>query len=267
MGDPKMTTAGVDANEYLSSVFGLSGCVAIVTGASRGIGFALAQALAQAGAMVVGIGRSASATAPLHANFSYRSLDVRDASAFTALCGECKQQYGRLDILVNAAGLSVPVGEHSTDIDTFASLIDVNLHAVYACCMAAAPVIASSGGGSIINVTSIGSVLGFPGNPGYVASKGGLRMLTKALAMDLGAQNVRVNNLAPGYIRTDMTEKSYQNPELHKQRRDHTILGRWGETADLIGATIFLSSNASSYVTGTDIFVDGGWTAQGMTQG
>ena len=121
-----------------------------------------------------------------------------------------------------------------------------------------------SGGGSIINITSIGSTLGFPGNPSYGASKGGLRVLTKALANDLGDENIRVNNLAPGYIRTDMTEISFKDERKNKARLQRMLLGRWGEITDLCGAAIFLASDASSHVTGTDLFVDGGWTAKGL---
>jgi NAD(P)-dependent dehydrogenase (short-subunit alcohol dehydrogenase family) len=118
--------------------------------------------------------------------------------------------------------------------------------------------------GSIVTVTSIGSLLGFPNNPGYVASKGGLRMMSKALALDLGKFNVRVNNLVPGYVHTDMTTASYSDPLKSKERAERTMLGRWGQVGDLIGAAIYLASDASSYVTGTDLVVDGGWTAKGL---
>jgi NAD(P)-dependent dehydrogenase (short-subunit alcohol dehydrogenase family) len=107
--------------------------------------------------------------------------------------------------------------------------------------------------------------MGFPRNPGYVAAKGGLRMLTKALALDLGCHGIRVNNLAPGYVRTAMTEASHADPVLHGERLRHMILPRWGLPDDLVGAAVFLASDASAYVTGSDLFVDGGWTAKGLT--
>src|SRR3546814_10706102 len=115
------------------------------------------------------------------------------------------------------------------------------------------------GYGSVINVTSIGAELGFPGNPGYVASKGGVAAMTRALALDYGQQGIRVNNLVPGYIRTAMTEGSYADPESRPARAARTMLGRWGEQDELAGAAIFLASPASSYVTGRDVFVYGGW--------
>jgi gluconate 5-dehydrogenase len=119
-------------------------------------------------------------------------------------------------------------------------------------------------GGSIINITSIGSVQGFPGNPGYVASKGGLRMLSKSLAIDFSKDNIRVNNIAPGYILTDMTKDSQTDPVLYQERLDRMIIQRWGRTEDIVGAAIYLASNASSYVTGIDLIIDGGWTAKGL---
>lgn len=104
-----------------------------------------------------------------------------------------------------------------------------------------------------------------PGNPAYGAAKGGLRLLTKSLALDYGPSGIRVNALAPGYIQTDMTAKSFADPDEHERRRRHTCLGRWGRVEDLVGTAIFLASDASAYITGQDIFVDGGWTAKGLT--
>jgi gluconate 5-dehydrogenase len=247
----------------LEDLFSLSGRVAIVAGASRGLGAAIAGGLAEAGGSVVGLGRSATATAK--GGPSYRSCDVSDPAAFQAVVDEVVARHGRLDIFVNAAGITRPAAEGLQALSDFDETLAVNLRAAYANAVAAAAAMARSGGGSIINVTSIGSVLGFPGNPGYVASKGGLRMLSRALAIDLAPRGIRVNNLAPGYIRTEMTEASYADPVRHEARNRHTILGRWGEPKDVIGAAIFLASDASSYVTGQDLFVDGGWTAKGLT--
>ena len=120
--------------------------------------------------------------------------------------------------------------------------------------------------GSIINVTSINAELGFPNNPAYAASKGGLRMLTKSLAKDFGKYGISVNNLGPGYIITEMTKNSYQNKKSRMIRQKHTLLGRWGDVTDLIGPCIFLASNASGYITGQDIYVDGGWLANGLSE-
>jgi len=120
---------------------------------------------------------------------------------------------------------------------------------------------ASQKAGSIINITSLGAELAFPNNPAYQISKAGLRQFTKAIARDWGESGIRANNICPGYIKTTMTAKSFSNEELNKQRKNYTLLKRWGLSKDLLGPAIFLISEASSYITGTDIYVDGGWTA------
>ncbi|TFB13932.1 SDR family oxidoreductase [Candidatus Marinimicrobia bacterium MT.SAG.4] len=245
-------------------LFSLRDRVAIVTGASRGIGAFIAEGFVKSGATVIGIGRSDSSLVTENDSFEYSQCDVTDTQAFNKLCERVFEDKGKLDVLVNAAGITIPVENSEDELSAFEETLKVNLLAVHSCCLAALNYIVKSGGGSIINVTSISSVLGFPGNPGYAASKGGLRMLTKALAIDYGDVNVRINNLAPGYIRTSMTQESFDDPRENELRRNHTILGRWGEPEDIVGAAIFLASDASAYITGTDLFVDGGWTAKGM---
>ena len=247
---------------YLEQLFSCAGKVAIVTGASRGIGAALAAALAQAGAATTGVARSVPSV--VSAGIDYEQCDVREDGAFGALCSAIFTQHERLDVLVNAAGITLP---RDPDVDpraAFDETIRTNLIAVHRCCEAVFPLMKQTGGGSIINVTSIGSVLGFPDNPGYAASKGGLRALSKALAVDYAACGIRVNNLVPGYVRTAMTEASYANPERRAKRSERTMLSRWGTVEDLAGAVVFLASDASSYVTGSDLIVDGGWTAKGL---
>jgi len=149
----------------------------------------------------------------------------------------------------------------TNDVD-FKNTIDINLVASYKCLQVISAYMLN--GGSIINVISIGSMQGFPDNPGYIASKGGLRMLSKSLAIDLAKDNIRVNNIVPGYISTDMTKGSRNDPVLYEERLERMIIQRWGETEDIVGAVIYLASNASSYVTGIDLVVDGGWTAKGL---
>jgi gluconate 5-dehydrogenase len=251
-------------SDIVNALFSLSGRVAIVTGGSRGIGEAIARGFAGAGARVTAVGRSSSSPASGTGTLEYRQCDVTAAGDFTALCERVFDTNKRLDILVNAAGITRPDGEQS--LADFDLTLATNLKAAYASCVAVSEFMGRSGGGSIINITSIASVLGLPGNPGYAAAKGGLKMLSKALAMDFADRNIRVNNLAPGYIRTAMTEESYADPARHEQRKRHTMLRRWGTTNDLVGAAIFLASDASSYVTGIDLFIDGGWTAKGLVE-
>lgn len=247
----------------LSRLFGLENKVALVTGASRGIGQALAQGLQEAGACVYGIARSSVHDGVVGA-VQYRSCDVMDSVSLGNLIEAIVREKGRIDILVNAAGITLPAQFSETPAEAFRRTLDCNLTAVFEACRLVVPHMERMGGGSIVNVTSIGALLGFPGNPGYVASKGGLAAMTRGLALDYGPKGIRVNNLVPGYIHTAMTAASYEDPEKNLARASRTMLGRWGETQDLIGAAIFLASNASSYVTGSDLCVDGGWTAKGL---
>jgi gluconate 5-dehydrogenase len=248
----------VDAG--IARLFSLEGKTALVTGASRGIGAALADGLAGAGARVTGVARSAAPRQAFRHTVHYVTADIADG--LDAVVADMIAEYGRIDVLINAAGISVPTAGAGA-LAAFDTTLAVNLRTAYTACLAVAPHMRDRGG-SIINVTSINSLVGFPDNPGYVAAKGGLRMLTKALAVDLGPSGVRVNALAPGYIHTEMTAASFADPERRAQRTRHTCLGRWGDVDDLVGAAIFLASDASRYMTGQDLVVDGGWTAKGL---
>lgn len=243
------------------SLFSLAGKSILVAGASKGIGLAIAEGLARAGANVVGFGRSPGIASSL---FKYEQCDVLDPSEFARLVDASVQSHGAIDGYFHVAGVTVPTSGALQDTAAFADTLRINLTSAYTCCTQVGEQMIQQQQGSIVTVTSIGSMLGFPNNPGYVASKGGLRMMSKALALDLGKFNIRVNSLVPGYIHTDMTHASYNDPDKSAERAARTMLGRWGQTSDLIGAAVFLASNASAYVTGTDLVVDGGWTAKGL---
>jgi NAD(P)-dependent dehydrogenase (short-subunit alcohol dehydrogenase family) len=248
--------------EFLNDLFSLKGKTVLVAGASRGIGHALANACAAAGGRVHALARSRSARPFTGGSVSYGCCDITDGKKLADLCEELAAKNGGIDVLVNCVGVSL---EPSPDgqLNAFEETLAVNLTAAYRLMLAVYPHMRSSGG-SMINLSSLASRFGMPRNPGYVASKGGLAMLGKGLAMDWGAEGIRVNTILPGYILTDMTQKSYDDEALRAERQARMILDRWGSPEDLIGAVIFLASDASAYVTGADIVVDGGWSAKGL---
>ncbi|MDE2066365.1 MAG: SDR family oxidoreductase [Bradyrhizobium sp.] len=240
--------------------FSLQGRRAIVTGASRGIGAAIAAGLSEAGAEVLGLSRSG--TAPK--GVEPVACDLADDAALNRAIEGFAKRHDRLEVLVNAAGISLPARNAADELDRFRQTVAIDLTGVYATILAAYPLLKKADGSSVINVTSINSVRGFPGNPGYVAAKAGLSGLTRALATDFAGDGIRVNALAPGYVATAMTATSFKDPSMHEERRRHTMLGRWGNPEDMVGAAIFLASPASAYMTGQEVFVDGGWTAKGL---
>ena len=250
-------------------LFSLKGRVAVVTGASRGIGASIADTLAKAGAAVIGVGRSDKPDDPVEAGVSYVPCDITETDAFKAVCADVMAEHKRLDILINNAGIFAPIdAEKDNRLEAFDSQIEANLRAAYACGIAASDAMIEAGnGGAIVNITSIGGVRGFSGLAGYAASKGGLEQLTRAMAMDLGPYNVRVNNIAPGYIITAMNEHTLTTDTAGRERRlKRLILKRHGETWEVAAAALFLASDAGSYLTGDTLHVDGGWFMQGMDQ-
>jgi len=248
-------------SSYIEYLFSLKGKTAIVTGSSRGIGEEIATSFFKAGANVFCVARSESPSNSLLKE-NYRQCDITDASSFEIVCNEIDEQYDGIDICVNAAGVTYPNLDSKDKVINFQKTLNVNLIAAFQCSEIVSRYMKN--GGSIINVTSIGSLQAFPENPGYVASKGGLRMLSKSLALDFAEKNIRVNNLVPGYFETDMTKTSREDLVKYKERQQRTMLNRWGKVEDLAGAAIFLASDSSSYITGIDLVVDGGWVNKGL---
>ena len=248
--------------DFLNKLFSLKGKNIIVTGASRGIGHQLADDLSAAGGKVFAIARTETPSSSFRNKVNYYSCDVKDEIKFKDICNSIFKENGSIDVLVNCAGISK--SQHTRDnLENFDHIIEVNLKAAYRCIITASEFMKGKGG-SIINITSISSILGMPGNPGYISSKGALSALTRGLAIDLAEENIRVNNLVPGYILTDMTRGSYSDGELKKLRDNRMIKSRWGNPKDLTGAVILLASDSSDYITGADLIVDGGWTAKGL---
>jgi NAD(P)-dependent dehydrogenase (short-subunit alcohol dehydrogenase family) len=187
---------------------------------------------------------------------------VADSAAVDAAAAQIVGARGRLDVLVNAAGINPTVrrSEQLTDSD-WRSILDVNLTGTFYCCRAAGRQMLETGGGSIVNVSSVHGSTGVPRMAAYGASKGGVENLTRSLAVEWAASSIRVNCLAPGYFHTQLTER-YLASQLGQHVRAAIPLGRVGDAQELVGAAIFLASDAASYVTGTLLHVDGGWTAQ-----
>jgi 2-dehydro-3-deoxy-D-gluconate 5-dehydrogenase len=247
-----------------ASAFDLSGRVALVTGASRGLGAAMAKALAAAGADVALHASSAEPTATAtDIGSRVRALplvaDLRNRQATDTLVATVIQQLGGLDILVNNAGIIRRTdAEHHTDED-WDEVLEVDLTSVFRLSRAAGTHMLHQRRGKIINVTSLLAFQGGIRVPAYAAAKGGLAQLTKALANEWAGRGVNVNAIAPGYMRTDNTQALFDDPARNEQITARIPAGRWGTPDDLGGACVFLASQASDYVHGHVLVVDGGW--------
>jgi gluconate 5-dehydrogenase len=252
-----------------ASLFSLAGQVALVTGASRGLGWAIARALAAAGAHVVLTGRDEATLAPRRnrlAGWGLRAesaaFDVADAAAIDRVVADIAARHGRLDILVSNAGFGIrkPLLEQ-TEQD-WSSLLDVHLTAGWRLSRAAARVMAPAGYGRIVLVGSINGFVARPGITGYIAAKAGLHGLARALAVDLAPSGITVNALAPGYFPTEGNSGlRATDPGFQPRIAARTPLGRWGEPAELGAAALYLCSPAAGFTTGSVLTVDGGLTA------
>lgn len=249
-------------------LFRLDGKVSLVTGSARGLGAAIAMALAEAGADVVANDRTDPAdTARAIASMpGRRSLglvaDLSDRAASDALIAGVLDKMGRLDILVNNAGIirRAPAVDHG-DAD-WDSVIEVNLTAVFRLCRAAGRHMLARGSGKIINIASLLSFQGGVTVPSYSAAKGAVAQVTKALANEWAGKGINVNAIAPGYMRTENTRPLADDPVRSRQISERIPAGRWGEPRDLAGTAVFLASAASDYVNGHVLVVDGGWLAR-----
>jgi len=245
--------------------FKLDGCVALVTGAAAGLGQAIAIALAEAGADVAchGNSRSPEATCAQVTGTGRTALpvigDLANAETPQKLVDAVLDKYGRLDILVNNAGTirRAPAVDYS-EAD-WATVIQVNLTAVFRLSQLAGRQMISQGKGKIVNIASLLSFQGGITVPAYAASKGGVAQLTKALSNEWAGKGINVNAIAPGYMRTDNTKALQQDETRNRQILERIPAGRWGEPSDLAGAAVFLASSASDYISGEVLVVDGGW--------
>lgn len=248
--------------------FSLQGRRALITGSSGGIGLALARALGEAGAAVVLNGRDAgslqTAQAALTADglsVEVAAFDVTNSDAVRDGVADIEQRFGAIDILVNNAGMQIRNPLHEFADDDWHRLMRTNLDSVFYVSKAVATGMIGRGSGKIINICSVQSELGRPGIAPYTASKGAIKMLTKGMAIDWGPLGINVNGLGPGYFKTELTAKLVDDPVFTAWLVGRTPSRRWGDVEDLGGAAVFLASDASRFVNGHILYVDGGVTA------
>lgn len=251
-------------------LFRLDGRVALVTGGSKGLGEAMASALASAGAAVVVTSRhgdeSRAAAERIAASYGQRTLaleaDITDPRQIAAMVAEASAAFGRVDILVNNAGINIRKPTLEISPEEWADVLATNLTGPLLASRAVAPQMIERGWGRIINLGSTLGVVGLAGRPAYTASKGGLIQLTRTMALEFAPRGVTVNAICPGPFDTPLNRSLRDNPPAYQDFLSKIPMGRWADPAELGGVAIFLASQASSFVTGATLLVDGGWTAQ-----
>ncbi|KJC59853.1 2-deoxy-D-gluconate 3-dehydrogenase [Bradyrhizobium sp. LTSPM299] len=251
-----------------NGLFDLSGKVAIVTGGNGGIGLGMARGLADAGANIAVVGRNEAKSAVAVGDLSQRGVkaiavqtDVTDASAVSAMVDRVVKELGRIDILINNAGMSIRKPPHELELEEWSKVIDTNLTSAFVCSKAAYPALKASGHGKVINIGSMMSIFGASFATAYAASKGGIVQFSRACANAWAPDNIQVNAILPGWVDTDLTRGARQQVAgLHERVLARTPAARWGAIDDFAGITVFLASSASDFVTGTAIPVDGGYS-------
>jgi 2-deoxy-D-gluconate 3-dehydrogenase len=252
-------------------VFDLGERVAIVTGGNGGIGLGMARGLARAGARVVVAARDAekskAAVAELQGLGGQAvavTVDVADEASVAAMVDAAVQRWGRVDALVNNAGINIRKPAQELSLAEWRQVLDVNLTSAFLCSRAVHPVMRRGGGGKIVNIGSMLSIFGVAFAPAYGASKGGIVQLTKSLAVAWAPDNIQVNAVLPGWIDTELTRRARgEVPGLNEWVLGRTPAGRWGTGDDMAGIAVFLAGPASDFVTGTAIPVDGGYSIRG----
>jgi NAD(P)-dependent dehydrogenase (short-subunit alcohol dehydrogenase family) len=247
----------------------LKGRIALVTGASRGLGKAMALALGQAGARLALVARdqakleeTAAEAAKAGMDVAVFSADVAQEPHVEALRKQVQERYGQIDILINNAGTNIRKSVEEYSLAEWNTVIGTNMTSVFLMCHHFIPLMKGRGYGRIINLASMMGHVSLPGRAAYSATKAGLIGFTKALAQELAPENISVTAISPGPFATEMNLPLTTNPELNQQFVSRIPLGRWGKVEEVGSLAVYLCSDAAAFITGTDILIDGGWTAQ-----
>ena len=253
-----------------TDIFRLDGKVAMVTGGTKGLGLAMAHALASVGAHIAINSRHGAeaqvAAAEIVRKHGCRAVgveaDVTKPDQINGFVQQVVDELGGIDILITNAGINVRLPTTDLPLEDWQRVIDINLTGPFLCSQAVIPHMLKKGWGRVIHVSSIMGLVGLAGRPSYTASKGGIVLLTKTQALEFAEKGVTVNAICPGPFGTEMNKPLLEDPEKYQAFVSKIPMGRWGEMNELDGAVIFLASQTSSFMTGTTLTVDGGWTAQ-----
>ena len=255
-------------SNYLD-VFSLKGKASLVTGGGRGIGLGIARALAGAGSDLLMVARTESqleeAAQGIANDFGRRveimAVDLTRVQTFPGIIDRALARFGRLDVFVNNAGSNIRKAFLEVTEEDYRQVMAIQLHAAYFLAQAAARAMVEGGGGKIINLASLTSKIAVPNISIYGAAKGGIFSLTKAMAVELAPHNINVNAVAPGYVRTSMTEPAFKDKARYEWMLSRIPMKRFGSAEDIGNTVLFLASSASDYITGEVIYIDGGWMA------
>lgn len=236
----------------INKLFSIQNKVCVITGGAGGIGNIIAKSIFDNRGKVIILDRKK--IKKNKKNFEFIQCDLTNIEEQKKVIKYLKIKYKKIDAVINACGVS--------DEGSYINNINTNLNAIYEITKNIIPLMRKNS--SVVNITSLNAEMGFSNNPGYNSSKGALKMLTKSFCVDYSYKGIRFNNIGPGYFRTSMTKKNFQNKKKRQQRLQRIPMSRYGDPQELVGATIFLISNGSSYITGQDIYVDGGFLAKGI---
>jgi gluconate 5-dehydrogenase len=245
------------------TLFSVQDQVVLVSGASRGIGRAIAKGFAERGAKVIITGREAATLEKTAAELGATPMvcDVADKDAIDRLVATALAQFGHIDTLINVAGVNRRMLAEKLSEDDYDFILNINLKGPFLLSMAVGKAMLARGKGNQINVTSLNNDRPLKGVMPYAVSKAGLEQMTRSLAMEWGPRRIRVNAIAPGFVLTDLTKKLWSQPKMQEWGKTNTPLVRLGQPEDMIGAAVFLASDASAWMTGQTLYVDGGFSA------